>query len=358
MLYRKLFVLFLLSSAVLAADSNEVLFFNPSLLAEANLETVWQGSVALNGNEEIENMWAIGDGVYILSNKNYFTCLDRKTGELRYSMYIAGSGMPVFKPELYDEMLLVVAGNKIIEMDPVIGTQLGSYDPGFTAVSAVVVMGDRLFMVSSDKQVFAARSSDKLPQYKVSADDNSAITSVAACNSGIVFATDTGRIICFGPDNRRKFWQYNAVGAITASLVAEEDFIYASSRDTNVYKLSVYTGEVEWLFRTGGIIFSPASVGKETVYQFVKYKGLYAIDKASGERKWLAGQGLDILTEKGSRVYVFTENSTLVVMDNETGKAIKTVNFANVEDYAVASDDQRMYLADAAGKVVCVSIKD
>jgi outer membrane protein assembly factor BamB len=89
------------------------------------------------------------------------------------------------------------------------------------------------------------------------------------------------------------------------------------------------------------------------VYQHVPYKGLVAINKASGKLTWEVPGGTDLLAEAGEKAYVISKGQ-LVVMDNKKAKRLYSVNFAGVSKHASNTADSKIYIADETGRIACL----
>lgn len=61
-----------------------------------------------------------------------------------------------------------------------------------------------------------------------------------------------------------------------------------------------------------------------------------------------------MITEIENRAYLMARNGVLVVMDNEKGKKIRSVNFSAVTDYAYNNQDGVLYVADEKGRVAAI----
>ena len=93
---------------------------------------------------------------------------------------------------------------------------------------------------------------------------------------------------------------------------------------------------------------------KTAVYQYVRSKGLTAIDRRDGSVLWSLAEGLGLLAEVGSKAYVITKNETLTVMDNVAAKKLYSVNFRGVRRFAANTVDSKMYIADERGRIACL----
>ena len=67
--------------------------------------------------EQVERLLLLGDKVYALTSTNYLFCLNRDSGDLVFGMPLATEGFPVLDPQLYKIQLLVVAGNRLIQIE-------------------------------------------------------------------------------------------------------------------------------------------------------------------------------------------------------------------------------------------------
>jgi len=109
-----------------------------------------------------------------------------------------------------------------------------------------------------------------------------------------------------------------------------------------------------WKYQTAGMLEKAPRVTEEVVYQYVRGKGVTAINKESGKFMWSVPGGDDLLAEARGKAYVITKNRTLVVMDNVRAKKLYSVNFAGVSRYAANPADSRIYIADERGRIACL----
>lgn len=334
------------------------LMFSPELLDEAGLRTVWESRVSLIAGERISNIWQLGSNIYVLTSRNYLTCISKEVGNIRFARQIAAAGQPVFEPTLENDKLTFLAGNKIVELDPNLGSIKSQFGlDGFAASGGHASNSMYYYIPGSDNRLHVIERDSQLTIFKGTADDESLITSVVASDAFVTFGTATGQVVCMSPLSPEKFWQFSAVGPITAPLVRNGGYIYVSARDTNLYKISVTGGGLEWKFRSGGKLLKSARVTETTVYQSAQFKGLAAVDDRNGKEIWVMADGRDLLMEAEGRAYVITDERTLRIMDNETAEEVKTVNFKPVSAYVINSDDSRIYVGSAGGSIGCLGLK-
>ena len=81
-------------------------------------------------------------------------------------------------------------------------------------------------------------------------------------------------------------WVFKTNGKIFSSPIVHDGIVYVGSEDGNLYAIDEKTGETHWKFKTGGAVHSSPTVFKNTVYigSFDGY--YYAIDAKTGQLKW------------------------------------------------------------------------
>lgn len=314
------------------------------LLNQAGLKSVWQSSLALNAGEKVQKISIIGDYLYILTDTNYLFCIDRNTGRLNFAADIALPNMPVSQPVVYGDTAYIVAENKIIAFDLVQGAEKFNTKISIPVLAAIGANKSYLYVPSLKTRLNIMDTEECHILFEASADDGSNITTVTASDAHVVFATNSGSVVCMNAAEPKKIWQFDAVGSITAPLVTGEDALYLSSRDTNLYKVDSSTGKLIWKFHAGSALTDSARATENTVYQYARTKGLYAVDAKSGKLLWLLPDGVDVLAEDGNISYVFDKNNVCTVMNNKDAKKIYTINFASATATAANVADAKIYI--------------
>jgi outer membrane protein assembly factor BamB len=325
---------------------------NDTLLKEASLHTVWQSAVALNPKEKVQQMTVLGNHIYILTNSNYLFCLDRNDGRSVFSISAAEAGMPVSQPADFNNAVYFAAANELLAVDLQTGRELFRKKIEFPMSSRPAVNEKYFYLPGMDKQLHVLQR-DMFQKFRVNPEDRSGITSVVANTNSIVFATNSGKVYCMDSDRPIKRWQFNAVGAIEASLTKTNGSIYISSKDTNLYKVDANSGTMLWKFYTGSFLTVPARVVNKTVYQYAINKGVYAIDANSGKQIWLSADGADLLAEDANTAYVISKKNICEVMDNASAQRLYTLNFEAVTAFATNPYDSKIYVMED-NSILCI----
>jgi outer membrane protein assembly factor BamB len=327
------------------------------MLSHAQLSLVWQQTLAVKQAEQLDTVIVLEDRLYARSNQNYVWSLDRGDGRMVFSRSVAPAGFPILGWVPYDDCLIAVVDNQLVEFDKNSGAQQRISDLELSII-APPVRNSRFFYVSTAGcRLHVFRTKDMVRIFQVAANTDSLITSVLADEDMAVLGTDAGNLIALMADVPKKIWQFDAAGAIAGPVIRDGRSFFFAAKDTNVYRVDM-TGaaaaNMVWKYQTEAILDREPRVTAAVVYQYAIGRGLTAIDKRSGETLWFLPEGVDLLAEAGGRAYVATKVSTLAVMDNATGKQLYWVNLSPVTKYASNTADANIYVADDQGHVACL----
>ncbi|MHC4659659.1 MAG: outer membrane protein assembly factor BamB family protein [Planctomycetota bacterium] len=305
--------------------------------------------------ESLEQLFILGNRIYALSDHNYIVSINREKGNFVFSRPFAPPGFGVLGLEHYKDRLISMVGNRLVEINPETGTELRSKRIGYGVTCPVARNSSYLYVAGADRRLRTYRAEDRVKLFEVAAQNDSLITSVIADDRLVVFATDVGNVISITPDRPEQVWQFDAADGIVGPIVRDGESLFVASKDTYVYKLNIRRGSPPvWKYQAEAILNKAPRVTREVVYQYVRDKGLTAIDKKTGKFMWQVKEGLDLLAEAKGRAYVIKKSSELVVMDNKRKRQLYSVNFAGVSRYAANVADSKIHIADEAGRIACL----
>lgn len=340
-----------------AAGKDSYWLVSPELLKHANLKVLWQDQLPFQKTETLEQMLILENRMYALSDKNFLVSLDRQQGTMVFSRSIAPAGFTVLGLDVYDDELVSVIANRLVELDPGLGTERRGKPLEFRIVCPAARNGSYFYMAGTDRRLHALHADNKVQAFEVAAQNDSLITSIIADERFVIFGTDAGNVVSIAPDRPYRFWQFDAAEAITGPMVRDGTSLFFASKDTHVYRVDMvdlFTKKLVWKSPMPGVLRNEPRVTQQVVYQYAGGKGLTAIDRPSGGHIWSLEQGTDLLAEAAGRAYVITNSRTLVVMDNKQAKKLYVVNFVDVSRYAVNTVDSKIYIADERGRVACL----
>jgi outer membrane protein assembly factor BamB len=342
----------------IAAANDPDRLVSPELLRHAGLNTVWETELAIKADEALTRLVLLRNRVYAVSSGNYVVSMNKDTGENVFSKSVAPEGFPIAELVLYDDTILCVGGSKLEELDIETGRQIRQVDVGFGITAPAARNSNFFYVAGTDNRLHVYRADDRVQIFEAAAPDDSAITSIVADDNFVIFATDTGYLISIAPDVPRRLWQFKAGDGIAGSVVRDWMTLFFASADTNVYRLDMVglpeKTRLIWKYQAAGMLGRAPRVTQEVVYQRVRGKGLTAVDRETGSRIWRVRGGVDLLAEARGRAYIITESEKLIVMDNAKTNKLYAVNFAGVEVFASNTGDDKMYIADKSGRLMCI----
>jgi len=337
-----------------AKEGDSFSLVSGELLKAAELELVWANKVAMRKGETLKQLFIAGENIYSLSSGNYITALNRQKGTMIFSRTLSPAGFPVVGWELYNDVIFSIVGNELVEIDPQSGKELSAIRLDVGAACAAARNRSYFYIGGTDRRVHTLRADDKVRLFRVGAENDSAVVSLVADEDFVVFATDGGNVVSFTAGGPKQLWQFYAAEAIVGPIARDASSLFVASKDTNVYRLDIRKGKLIWKYQTEAMLDRGPVVTGSVVYQYVRDKGLAAIDKKSGRDLWQLAGGVDLLAETGGKAYVITDKKTLVVMDNKKGEELYSVNFVGVSRYAANTVDSKMYIADKDGRIACI----
>ena len=325
------------------------------LLKNAGLETIWESKLPINAGDTVSQLFVRDDLIYILSKRNFIFCLDRNNSKMMFESSFGPPGFGILGFDLYDDELISIVGNRLVQIDSVSGIEKTAKNIEFGITCPAGRNRDNFYIASSDNRVRILRARDKVELFQVAAENDSAITSLVAADDMMIFATQQGNVIAILPNKPVKLWQFDASEAIADPIVREGNALYVSSKDTYIYKLDVRSPHSPlWKYQTAAMLEQGPVLTKNILYQNVRNKGLIAIDAQTGKFIWLVQDGLGILAQDEHISYVIKPAGEILKMDNKLKKQLNSVTFPNVTGFAVNTIDAKIYLAGKAGRIVCL----
>ncbi len=198
-----------------------------------------------------------------------------------------------------------------------------------------------------------------------------AIYSTPAVDGNQVFAgsymlkgsEEQGHIFGLSAENGNVNWVYPAqgsfAGTVVGGLAAADGLVYAPVTDGSLYALEQATGAKKWAFETGDQVWSTPVVSNGTVYFGSMDKNLYALDAATGAEKWHyetdGAVTAPVLVSNGT-VYVGSYNRHFYAIDAANGslkwdfttdKGFWAAPVINGKSVFIPSLDGKVYVVDA-----------
>lgn len=181
--------------------------------------------------------------------------------------------------------------------------------------------------------------------------------SPAVVSDRVYLATGDGRIVALDAVSGDTYWEYASGDPVKSSPAVAGNSIFVGLQDGRVIALHKDTGKLLWEFKTGNPVLS-----SPVIYDGVLYIGsndwrMYAIDARTGKGRWSFKASNVIRSDPAVHppVLAFTDlDGKLYILDLDTGKRRFDYQAANGAEGGAVFNDNRLYLADAGGRVRAV----
>ena len=153
-----------------------------------------------------------------------------------------------------------------------------------------------------------------------------------------------------------KKWAYSTGSTVFSSPAVAGGVVYVGAASGYMYALDAATGAKKWAYSTGGSQAndSPAVVGGVVYFGSSEDHTLYAIDAATGTKKWAyqtRGAIISSPAVAGGVVYVGSEDGNVYAIDAATGAKKWAYHIGRYIDSSPAAADGVVYVGSDNGNV-------
>jgi outer membrane protein assembly factor BamB len=169
---------------------------------------------------------------------------------------------------------------------------------------------------------------------------------------------DPQRVFALNLSNGKKAWETTLVDKVSAkrvyAAVVRKDFVYVIADDAKLYAIDAATGKKKWTYSETRLVGSPAVAGG-LVYGLTEDTRIVALDAATGSKQWMVGAPdwktlLNPAVGDG-KIFLVDRNrkdatDTLVALDAKTGKFSWNYKIAkNVIVNGLCVGEENVYVA-------------
>jgi len=279
-----------------------------------NSSVVWKFKT---GDKVISSPVIYNETLFIGSDDCFFYAIDKKSGNLKWKFKTKGrvsSSAAVFNKVVYINSF----DGFVYALDVENGKLIWKFDTG----------GDKVFSATNlhGIQTGGQVVEDPWDMY---------LSSPVVAKGKVFVGSGNGYFWAINAKTGQLDWKFRTEGVIHSSPAISGDSVYFASWDSYIYALNCNNGSEIWRFKTGtddinhnqvGFQSSPAISGN-MLYIGCRDGNLRAIDRISGKLKWLfSANGSWIITAPAvynNRVYFGTSDTNRILsLDSETGKII------------------------------------
>jgi outer membrane protein assembly factor BamB len=287
--------------------------------------------------------------------------------------------------------------------NPSLGVVAWKFKTSGRVVSSPVVVGDAVYVGSTDGNLYAVNRADGTLRWKFPT--RGAVSSSPAFANGVVFAGSAdGRFYAVDAVTGKEKWNFKTAGerrftapgihggtprtemmpdpfdVFLSSPVIADGTIYFGSGDNNVYALDAESGALRWTFKTGNVVHASPTVSNGVVFIGSWDRIMYAINAATGKELWRFQTGNDTVIYNqigiassaavaGGVVYFGCRDGHFYALDAKTGAqrwshdnkmgwVIASPAVRNGVVYFASADGTRFKALDAATGALTYSVEN
>jgi outer membrane protein assembly factor BamB len=269
---------------------------------------------------EIYSSPVVVDGVvYVGTKSGFLAAYDAATGEEKWRFDLGGYIVRA-TPAVVDGVAYIGAGYGLFAIDVATGTERWRMPIRFAGAASPNVANDTVVVATQEGHLYAVEAGTGAERWHYEA-DGLIFGAPAIFDDTVYFASDAGGIHAMAAETGRLAWRANVAAPIRGAPVVGPAGAVFNSEEPAVFAFDEETGDELWRAAIGGES-APALTGQLVLVGSAE-NGLYALDAATGERRWLFPTGSPVLTAPaiaGETVFV-SSGSTLYAIDLETGEA-------------------------------------
>jgi outer membrane protein assembly factor BamB len=363
-----------------AGCNNTTTTQNPiTLVTKPSFVKTWNVRLPLHAGDSITGIYLLDGTVHVVTSQNYDHAVRADGGQLLFLNQIgsADAGLKGGPTSVADGFIF--ATSHTLELFSRDGVFERSLDLNFNITSQPV--GEQNFVfVGLDEGGGRFAEVDLTKQYNLinwEVMTFGAVDGAAAVLDNVVFfgSEDGACRSCLL--DRTLYWplltnsEFTTGGKIYGDVLADSKNIYFGSSDGTFYALERETGKVRWTYIAGPALESSPQQSDTTIYQYVRGKGLVALDKTrklvitpdeelnedpGRTPRWVEPAATKFLAEDEQNAYVTEGRSgnRLVALDKKTGQVLFTSQNHNLAYVTADPKSATIYGVTRDGVVMAI----
>lgn len=326
----------------------------------------WTQSADISGkNVSLDDIYLSDSHVYVSSSNFKSFVMTRNGGSLTSINDVDATGGVLRSPAVLPDRVIYPTGTTL-EVYDMNGLKLRSISFKFPTRSNALAAANMVFVGLDYPQYGRLAAVDVTRDYgstRWELQTRGGVSARPAFYENILYiGSEDGRLYAVDID-RNPAWplegsQFRTSGAIVADVKADDFGVYVASTDSKLYCLDRTTGKTKWqYFASGGLTTAPI-VTADSVYQYVKGRGVVAIDKTAGgfnrKARWTVEDSEQFLSADEKYVYLRMKNDRIVAVDKTSGEEKFSSKSRDFDLFASNAKDSTIYAATKGGEVVAI----
>lgn len=334
-------------------------------LARLGLERHWFNVVPLAGHGEKVLELSIGDGlVFVQTNQANFHVFDGESGRRLWSVRLGQFSVDAQPASANSSTVMVTNSNIIYALDRADGRIKWSHTMEHLPASATSCDEDHVYVgLRAGKVIcYDIKTGKNLWNFQTRNDVSSRPEPAGRV---VAFASMDGKVYVCRDDNARNLLRWTSGGPISAPLNAlGVRTLLVPSHDKSLWAVDLWTGTTKWNFPTGAPILQEPLVAGDDIYVVNSEGMLSAVDAETGTSEWtISTLGGPLLGVTPGRLYLESIDGDLFIVDRNTGAMLfdpratherAGLNLREFKFGPTNRNNDRMYIADKSGMVVCL----
>ena len=279
-----------------------------------NSKVIWDFEIDENSNFNYSDLVISDEKIFSIKDNKIYS-FNKKNGNKYFDCEITKDSKGAISP---DNGLIIATDLGLISIDKENGEVIWGNYLG-EVVSKPVIYKNRVIASFSNAGIFAfdIDTGGKIWSYKT--DEKAYISEVI--NDKIFFCLKES---CYGFDLEKEsiIWQSKTNGKITTSPKVNQNSVYVSSWDGNLYSLDSSNGDRNWKYQTGWGIVTTPEISRNTLFVGSLDNNFYALEKNTGELKWYYSCNSAIQSNPisyGELIFFGCDDGTFYALDKEDG---------------------------------------
>jgi outer membrane protein assembly factor BamB len=232
------------------------------------------------------------------------------------------------------------------------------------AIAAPTVMGQTVYLTSSDRKVYAIDIVTQNARWVFETGNWVWATPLVVADTVYVASMDHKLYALDGETGQARWTFEQSASALPTAPAFAQDTLYLSTLGGYVYALGAQTGELAWEQKVQGSIWGTPLVQDDVVYLGTLDGVVYALDAQDGQTIWsknTEGETRGTPAYVDGRIYIGCENGQLYVFDAQDGAESASPLGAKLEKASIYTSPvfsgQYLYVAATDGTVYALDLE-
>ena len=355
----------------------------PEVLEKAGLQYYWHNPVPLREGETLVRLYQLEEKLYCLTNCNRLLAVDEARGTLEWNYDVAPAGQTVFRPFHVNGVTIPEKVVGVTEMTaPPRPVTVEPYDlVGLNTLTHLILLNR-----STGKEVrriplrpVAGGPVHASRDYAIVGTSRGWYYSISLREAIKIWTESTEQtvsapIVCFASrayvggedgllysvrlgDQPSEPWSQKTNGPITAAFHVDLRGCFVGSGDGRLYAYNPETGQKLWQpFICNAPLVDPMQVGENSIFQWARGDTFYAIEVATGRKRWDQADGRRVLAAIKPNVYLLDRSNNLVTVDEMLGEVRSILPLSGLELFADNTASPAIYAATRTGGLFCIRL--